>query len=145
MKITEIITENQGDIYFDEWGKVYFRTPEALARAENSDWDKLRLAAKDFRNRDPQVGKNFATDWNALPQGDQHNTQLTTTKGSNEKPQQYIVKRDANKVSTADRSKPMQEPMQIAKPEPIELDVAKPKSTSRGRMSPAIRSRVSKP
>jgi|18_taG_2_1085343.scaffolds.fasta_scaffold15771_2 hypothetical protein len=128
MKITEIITENQGDIYFDEWGKVYFRTPEALARAENSDWDKLRLAAKDFRNRDPQVGKNFATDWNALPQGDQHNTQLTTTKPPQEKPQ-YIVRRDANKVSTADRSKPMQEPMQVALPKPVELDVALPKPT----------------
>ena len=36
------------------------------------------------------------------------------------------MRRDANKVSTADISKPMQEPMQVARPE---LPVAKPKPT----------------
>jgi len=85
MRLNEIITE-RGDVYFDKMNRVYFNSEEALKRAENSDWDKMRLAAKDFRDRNPQVGKHWRKDWNAQPQQDQYASQMTMPKAKQELP-----------------------------------------------------------
>ena len=97
MRLREILIE-RGDVYFDEMNRVYFNSEEALKRAENSDWDKMRLAAKDFRGRNPQVGKHWRKDWNAQPQQDQYASQMTMQKGEPE----TILDPNRGGLSTAD-------------------------------------------
>ena len=134
MKITEIIIEGSG-IRYDNMGRPYFDRYEDYLKAVNSDTGFIRKAAQDVKARGGQEG------W---PKQDQQVAQITMPTDS--QTQKTILDPNRAGLNIADISKPqpMQEPMQIAKPEPVELDVAKPKSTSRGRMSPAIRSRVGK-
>tara|TARA_B100001750_G_C15493940_1_gene592991 strand:- start:1039 stop:1461 length:423 start_codon:yes stop_codon:yes gene_type:complete len=104
MRLNEILIE-RGDTYFDNAGRVHFKTHDAYLKAKNSDWDKMRLAAKDWSDRNPPVGEFWPKDWNAPPQQDQYGSQMTATKPPPENPE-YTVRRDANKVSTADLGRP---------------------------------------
>ena len=133
MRLGEIIQEGSG-IRYDNMGRPYFDRIEDYERALKSDTGFIRKAAQDVMARGGQEG------W---PKQDQQVAQISMPTDSQK--QKTILDPNRAGLSTADISKPMQEPMQIAKPEPVELDVAKSKSASRGRMSPAIRSRVSRP
>ena len=135
MKITEIITEGSG-IRFTNSGPYFDRYEDylrALTLVPTDSNEFIIKAAQDVKARGGQEG------W---PKQEPQVAQLTMPTDS-QKPK-TIMDPNRGGLNIADISKPMQEPMQIAKPEPAELDVAKPKSTSRGRMSPAIRSRVGK-
>ena len=132
MKINEILIEREMPEYTIGPDNRYdFTSHRAFVKAQNSNYAPIRAGAEEFAQRNPPRGKFWPEKWNAnalaviKSRQDRNNSELTTTKPPQEKPQ-YIVRRDANKVSTADISKPMQEPMQVARPE---LPVAKPKPT----------------
>jgi hypothetical protein len=125
MKINEVITENQGETYFDAAGRVHFKTHDAYLKAKNSELGSMRKAALDYSKRNPPVGELWPNDWNASkPQQDQYASQITMPTDS-QKPRTILDPNRAG-LNIADISKPMQEPMQVARPEP---PVAKPKPT----------------
>lgn len=104
MRIREILTE-RGDTYFDNMGRAHFRTHDAYLKAKNSELGSMRKAALDYSKRNPPVGELWPKDWNAPPQQDQYASQMTATKPPQENPE-YAVKRDINKLSTADLGRP---------------------------------------
>ena len=114
MKINEIITEGSG-IYYDNMGRPYFNRIEDYERALKSGTGFIRKAAQDVMARGGQEG------W---PKQDQQVAQITMPTDS--QTQKTILDPNRAGLNIADISKPMQEPMQVARPEP---PVAKPKPT----------------
>ena len=100
MRLREILIE-RGETYFDAAGRVHFKTHDAYLKAKNSELGSMRKAALDYSKRNPPVGELWPKDWNAPPQQDQYASQMTATKPPQENPE-YAVKRDINKLSTAD-------------------------------------------
>jgi hypothetical protein len=136
MKINEIITEGSG-IYYDNMDRPYFNRIEDFQKALKSDVGFIRNAAQDVIARGGQEG--WPEDWNASSTQDQYASQLTMPKASQQKPQ-YNVRRDANKVSTADISTPLSQPP-VADPK-IPIPAVPFKSSIKPvKYSPAIRSR----
>ena len=104
MRLREILIE-RGETYFDAAGRVHFKTHDAYLKAKNSELGSMRKAALDYSKRNPPVGELWPKDWNAPPQQDQYASQMTATKPPQENPE-YAVKRDINKLSTADLGRP---------------------------------------
>ena len=103
MKINEVITENQGETYFDAAGRVHFKTHDAYLKAKNSELGSMRKAALDYSKRNPPVGELWPKDWNAPPQQDQYASQLTMPKA---KPKTILDPRPETGLSTADLGRP---------------------------------------
>ncbi len=115
MLIEEIIKEGSG-IRYDNMGKPYFDRYEDYLRAVKSDTGFIRKAAQDVKARGGQEG------W---PKQEPQVAQITMPIDN---PPKTILDPNRAGLNIADISKPqpMQEPMQVARPEP---PVALPKPT----------------
>ena len=107
MRIREILTE-RGDTYFDNMGRVHFKTHDAYLKAKNSKLGSMRKAALAFSKRNPPVGELWPKDWNAPPQQDQYASQMTMPKST----QQTILDPNRGGLSTADLGR--QQPTSVA-------------------------------
>ena len=123
------VKEGSG-IRYDNMGRPYFDRYEDYLKAVNSDTGFIRKAAQDVKARGGQEG------W---PKQDQQVAQITMPTDSQQ--QKTILDPNRAGLNIADISKPQPTQFDVARPE---LPVASPK-VQRRRMSPAIRSRVSKP
>jgi hypothetical protein len=108
MRVSEIIIEGSG-IRYDNMGKPYFDRYEDYLRAVKSDTGFIRKAAQDVMARGGQEG------W---PKQDRQVAQITMPADSQQ--QKTILDPNRAGLNIADISKPqsMQEPMQVARPEP---------------------------
>ena len=61
--IPEVWKINEGDTRYHSPTPINFKTHDAYLKAKNSDWDKMRLAAKDWSDRNPPVGEFWPKDW----------------------------------------------------------------------------------
>jgi len=117
MRLAEIITEREMRILDD--GTYEYFTPGELTKHLNSDYPPFRAGAEAFIKKNPPRGERWPKDWNAnalavvKSRQDQHNTEFKMPPPKPQENPEYFVKRDINKLSTADR-----------RPEPIDAGTA---------------------
>ena len=101
MRLNEILIE-RGDTYFDNAGRVHFKTHDAYLKAKNSKLGSMRKAALDYSKRNPPVGEFWPKDWNAPQPQDQYASQLTMPKAE----PKTILDPNRAGLSTADLGRP---------------------------------------